>query len=196
MTNVICCSIDFPVKKYGGTKAIIISTRTVMGGRNPFLGIAYVVVGGLCIVLGALFTGAHLIKPRYSSPACSFSPIRYKKVLNLISLCCKKTWRSHLLNLEYRSAKYRDSNRYPETRRRVKIRFVLFFFLASCQIKDLFMIFVGFMPDGSIISWGGVQEPNLVAFSYIIIFAKLCHITGILSKGILYCTSTHLPHGS
>jgi len=36
-----------------------------MGGKNPFLGIAYVVVGGLCIVLGALFTATHLIKPRY-----------------------------------------------------------------------------------------------------------------------------------
>lgn len=35
-----------------------------MGGKNPFLGIAYVVVGGICIVLGALFTVAHLIKPR------------------------------------------------------------------------------------------------------------------------------------
>ena len=50
--------------EYGGTKAIIISTRTVMGGKNPFLGIAYVVVGGICIVLGALFTVTHLIKPR------------------------------------------------------------------------------------------------------------------------------------
>ncbi|KAF2203301.1 CDC50 family protein-like protein [Delitschia confertaspora ATCC 74209] len=54
----------FPVHKYGGTKSILISTRTVMGGKNPFLGIAYVVVGGLCIVLGTIFTAAHLIKPR------------------------------------------------------------------------------------------------------------------------------------
>lgn len=35
-----------------------------MGGKNPFLGIAYVVVGGICIVLGTLFTVTHLIKPR------------------------------------------------------------------------------------------------------------------------------------
>ncbi|KAJ9268032.1 ligand-effect modulator 3 family [Paecilomyces variotii] len=54
----------FPVTEYSGTKSILISTRTVMGGRNPFMGIAYVVVGGICIVLGALFTVAHLVKPR------------------------------------------------------------------------------------------------------------------------------------
>ncbi|KAF2711214.1 Lem3/Cdc50 [Pleomassaria siparia CBS 279.74] len=54
----------FDVKQYGGTKSILISTRTVMGGKNPFLGIAYVVVGGLCILLGAIFTATHLIKPR------------------------------------------------------------------------------------------------------------------------------------
>ncbi|KAL1999204.1 hypothetical protein VTN02DRAFT_4891 [Thermoascus thermophilus] len=54
----------FPVTEYGGTKSILISTRTVMGGKNPFMGIAYVVVGGICIVLGALFTVAHLVKPR------------------------------------------------------------------------------------------------------------------------------------
>lgn len=47
---------------------MVISTRTVMGGRNPFLGIAYVVVGGLCIVLGAIFTVTHLLKPRYVFP--------------------------------------------------------------------------------------------------------------------------------
>ncbi|EME86631.1 uncharacterized protein MYCFIDRAFT_70555 [Pseudocercospora fijiensis CIRAD86] len=54
----------FPVTVYDGTKSILISTRTVMGGRNPFLGIAYIVVGGLCILLGGLFTVTQLIKPR------------------------------------------------------------------------------------------------------------------------------------
>ncbi|CAF9912254.1 MAG: hypothetical protein ALECFALPRED_008015 [Alectoria fallacina] len=55
---------NFPVDIYGGTKSLVISTRTVMGGKNPFLGIAYVAVGGICIVLGTLFTVTHLFKPR------------------------------------------------------------------------------------------------------------------------------------
>ncbi|MCJ1340340.1 hypothetical protein MMC09_005634 [Bachmanniomyces sp. S44760] len=56
--------MNFPVTEYGGTKSIVLSTRTVMGGRNPFLGIAYIVVAGICVVLGAIFTITHLIKPR------------------------------------------------------------------------------------------------------------------------------------
>lgn len=59
-------NLFFPVDVYGGTKSIILSTRTVIGGRNPFLGIAFVVVGGLCILLGGIFTVTHLIKPRYA----------------------------------------------------------------------------------------------------------------------------------
>lgn len=55
----------FNVTEYGGTKAILLSTRTVMGGKNVFMGIAYVVVGAICIVIGVLFTAANLIKPRY-----------------------------------------------------------------------------------------------------------------------------------
>ena len=35
-----------------------------MGGKNPFLGIAYIIVGGLCVILGLLFTVARLVKPR------------------------------------------------------------------------------------------------------------------------------------
>jgi hypothetical protein len=61
------CS-GFNVTEYDGTKSILISTRTVLGGKNPFMGIAYVVVGGICVVLGALFTIAHLVRPRYDFP--------------------------------------------------------------------------------------------------------------------------------
>jgi len=57
-------SVDFPVTEYGGTKSLVLSTTTVIGGRNPFLGIAYIVVAGLCILLGGIFTARHLIKPR------------------------------------------------------------------------------------------------------------------------------------
>ncbi|CAD0045457.1 unnamed protein product [Aureobasidium pullulans] len=67
---------NFPVTIYGGTKSILLSTRTIMGGRNPFLGIAYIVVAGVCIVLGALFTATHLIRPRYALPAHPLASVR------------------------------------------------------------------------------------------------------------------------
>src|SRR5436190_19893881 len=59
--------LDFPVADYGGTKSLVLSTRTVIGGQNNFLGIAYIVVAALCILLGAIFTARHLIKPRHST---------------------------------------------------------------------------------------------------------------------------------
>lgn len=57
---------EFNVTEYAGTKAILLSTRTALGGKNPFMGIAYVVVGGVCVLLGALFTIAYLVRPRYA----------------------------------------------------------------------------------------------------------------------------------
>jgi hypothetical protein len=56
--------LEFNVTEYDGTKSILLSTRTALGGKNPFMGIAYVVVGGVCVLLGALFTIAHLVRPR------------------------------------------------------------------------------------------------------------------------------------
>ena len=50
--------------EFGGTKSIILTTTTVIGGRNNFLGIVYVVVAGLCALIGLIFTARHLIKPR------------------------------------------------------------------------------------------------------------------------------------
>lgn len=56
--------LNFPVLEYDGTKSLVLSTSTVIGGRNPFLGIAYLVVAGVCLVLGIIFLIKHLIKPR------------------------------------------------------------------------------------------------------------------------------------
>ncbi|KAF0507181.1 LEM3/CDC50 family protein [Gigaspora margarita] len=59
-------SIDyrFPVTRYGGTKAFVLSTVSFLGGKNSFLGLAYIAVGIACVVLGAIFTARHLYKPR------------------------------------------------------------------------------------------------------------------------------------
>ncbi|KAF9909521.1 hypothetical protein EC991_008503 [Linnemannia zychae] len=63
-TYTMDINMNYDVTSYGGTKSLVISTVSFMGGRNPFLGIAYVVVGVICVVLGLVFTARHLYKPR------------------------------------------------------------------------------------------------------------------------------------
>jgi len=53
---------NFP--PFGGKKYIVISTTSWLGGKNPFLGYAYMVVGGVCILLAIIFGLKHLISGR------------------------------------------------------------------------------------------------------------------------------------
>ncbi|KAI9356001.1 CDC50/LEM3 family [Zopfochytrium polystomum] len=55
---------NFEVASFGGTKSIVISTVSILGGKNPFLGVAYMTVGILCWVLGILFLLRQMFRPR------------------------------------------------------------------------------------------------------------------------------------
>jgi len=55
---------NFRAEEYAGTKSLVITTLSPMGGRNTFLGILWLVVAGFCILLAVIFLITNLIKPR------------------------------------------------------------------------------------------------------------------------------------
>jgi len=55
---------NFPVEEFSGKKYVVLSTTTWIGGKNPFLGWAYIVVGIICFVQGIVFAIKQKISPR------------------------------------------------------------------------------------------------------------------------------------
>ncbi|KAF8564343.1 hypothetical protein P879_07500 [Paragonimus westermani] len=58
----------YPVTQFGGTKRFILSTTNFLGGSNPTLGIAYIVMGAISLLLGFLFLILNYRLPRRLKP--------------------------------------------------------------------------------------------------------------------------------
>ena len=55
---------NYNTYSFGGEKKLVLSTTSWIGGKNDFLGIAYITVGGLCLFLAVSFILLYVIKPR------------------------------------------------------------------------------------------------------------------------------------
>ncbi|KAJ2001394.1 alkylphosphocholine resistance protein lem3 [Coemansia thaxteri] len=60
----IAVTMNYDTRSFGGTKSIVLSTTSFIGGRNPVLGITFISVGGLCVLLGCIFAIRHFYRPR------------------------------------------------------------------------------------------------------------------------------------
>lgn len=68
-TYQIEIGLHFPVLPFKGGKYIYFSQRSVMGGKNPFLGITWIAAGGICLVLALCLLVVNAIKPRKTGDA-------------------------------------------------------------------------------------------------------------------------------
>jgi hypothetical protein len=58
--------------KYGGAKKIVLSTTSWLGGKNAFLGVAYLVVGSLCFGASGVFAYFAMYPPRTLGDVAEF----------------------------------------------------------------------------------------------------------------------------
>ncbi|XP_071722762.1 ALA-interacting subunit 3-like [Rutidosis leptorrhynchoides] len=55
---------NYNTYRFGGGKRLVLSTTSWIGGKNDFLGIAYLAIGGMCLFLAVTSIMVYVIKPR------------------------------------------------------------------------------------------------------------------------------------
>lgn len=62
---VVNLTNNYNTYSFGGKKKLVLSTSSWLGGRNDFLGVAYIFVGSFSIILSLVFVLLHLKDQRY-----------------------------------------------------------------------------------------------------------------------------------
>jgi len=63
---------NFEVTSFSGKKWLVLSTTEWFGGKNPFLGYSYIVIGSICLGLGAIFLFKLIVFPKKNEEPASF----------------------------------------------------------------------------------------------------------------------------
>ena len=66
---------NYNTYEFGARKSIVLSTTAWVGGRNHFLGLAYILIGGISLLLAVGFLLLYVMQPRWGSTA--YSPLLY-----------------------------------------------------------------------------------------------------------------------
>lgn len=61
-TYYLTVTNNYDVSGWDGSKRFVLSTSNSLGGQNYFLGVAFIVVGCLCVTLAIIFFGVFMSK--------------------------------------------------------------------------------------------------------------------------------------
>ncbi|KAI3921483.1 hypothetical protein MKW98_013417 [Papaver atlanticum] len=63
-TIIVSLENNYNTYSFSGKKKLVLSTTSWIGGKNDFLGIAYLAVGGICTITAMVFTLIYLVRRR------------------------------------------------------------------------------------------------------------------------------------
>ncbi|AQL05233.1 Cell division control protein 50 [Zea mays] len=83
---------NYNTYSFGGKKKLVLSTATWLGGKNDFLGFAYLIVGGLCIFLAFAFTLLYFVKPSPFYLCIFYCQLKVEVALRAKAVGCVGNW--------------------------------------------------------------------------------------------------------